>query len=848
MTSIHSSRRVGSGVRALLLLLALAAPGGPQLEAQEVEGRVDAPGRWLVRMVPVDDRGEALDGRAVARVLTRSDGAFTMAVPTGSYRLEVGTPWSQLVVRPAEVAAEGLRDLVVPAPDPAEPLAPAPADDVCTLHPSADSPAGQAWERARRAFEMSVAGLESGETTLDAAVFDRDLGEDGRLVLREATLERRTGVTRLTPALDPVDLVARGFIREDADGGYRFFAPGPDVLVSSAFVDSHCLRLRADGGPTLTALAFEPIERSEERPDVAGVIWLETATGNPLLLEFAYRNFDLGIPLGSVGGRSTFVELPDGGWVVAESRLRMPLLEVGETPEGETPRRWALRGVREEGFRVEAVRSGSEGWIIGGEAASIEGTVSRHVGGEALAGARVYLPGTPHSAVTDDLGRFRMEGLLEGVYQIAAEHPALDLLPVGAAGRVSVTDGQVARFDLAAPDPEAAALQMCRGQGRTGPRVILSGQVLDSLTSEPLAGIPLTLRFRDPRRSGAPQHEAQVFSGTGGEYLYCDLPPDASIRVRADTPGSDGDADETFFTAEAGTSIRRDLTVALSTEQGPSGVFGMVRDVATGRGLEAASVRIKDSDSSVLTNRNGFYSFSDLPQGLYVLEVATIGFQPREVVVRLTGSGAYKVDVDLAVEAIALEGITVTAVPRRLFGDMVDMQRRMELGFGDFVMKEELERRGGSLATALQGKAGVRVVTGSGGFRERYIVLRNGRDLPGGGARPGDQDGRGQGGAPTTAENFCYPAVYVDGARWSRPRSGGVGHDPVDFAEFYTMDLEAVEIYKGAGSVPGEFGGGDAACGAIVVWTRRGGVTVRGTARGGAGGGGEGAAPGLDLR
>ncbi len=164
--------------------------------------------------------------------------------------------------------------------------------------------------------------------------------------------------------------------------------------------------------------------------------------------------------------------------------------------------------------------------------------------------------------------------------------------------------------------------------------------------------------------------------------------------------------------------------------------------------------------------------------------------------------------------------------------------------FGDFVMKEELERRGGSLATALQGRAGLRVVTGAGGFRERYIVLRNGRDLPGGGATIGVNDARGQGGAPTTAETFCYPAVYVDGSRWSRPKSGGVGHDPVDFNVFYTMDLEAVEIYKGAGSVPGEFGGGDAACGAIVVWTRRGGVTVRGTARGGGGndGGAEGAA------
>ena len=109
----------------------------------------------------------------------------------------------------------------------------------------------------------------------------------------------------------------------------------------------------------------------------------------------------------------------------------------------------------------------------------------------------------------------------------------------------------------------------------------------------------------------------------------------------------------------------------------------------------------------------------------------------------------------------------------------------------------------------------------------------------------GAVDQRQGGGAPNAAETFCYPAVYVDGSSWSRPKAGGIGHDPVDFSQFYTMDIEALEIYKGAGSVPGEFGGGDAACGAIIVWTRRGGVTIRGTARGGDGGGGEtpGAAP-----
>ncbi len=33
-------------------------------------------------------------------------------------------------------------------------------------------------------------------------------------------------------------------------------------------------------------------------------------------------------------------------------------------------------------------------------------------------------------------------------------------------------------------------------------------------------------------------------------------------------------------------------------------------------------------------------------------------------------------------------------------------------------------------------------------------------------------------------------------------------------------EVAAVEVYKGAASLPGEFAGSDARCGAIVVWTR----------------------------
>ena len=63
------------------------------------------------------------------------------------------------------------------------------------------------------------------------------------------------------------------------------------------------------------------------------------------------------------------------------------------------------------------------------------------------------------------------------------------------------------------------------------------------------------------------------------------------------------------------------------------------------------------------------------------------------------------------------------------------------------------------------------------------------------------------------------PVIYLDGIRVHRPGSGPM-HVLWDVS---SLDLEALEVYKGPASVPPEFSGSDAACGAIVIWTKRGG-------------------------
>lgn len=842
--ALHTGRRPArapaSGrraVRSAFLVMALLMPAG--LGAQVVAGTVPGGGRWIV-----DVRDEA--GTRVARGVSTPSGAFALAVPgAGPLTLEAAAPgWEPVRISGIAPSAADTTRVDLPTPRPLSALPePGPADLRCAPAGEFGPGTAEAWRRVRVALALAREELEGGTLTLDALVYRREFGAGGDRVVGEEEPVARTAVSRLAPAVEPADLLDRGFIRTEDDGGFRFFGPSVEVLLSSLFDRTHCLRLRpSEGG--LSGLAFEPVERDDPRPDVAGVIWLETATGNPVLLEFGYRNTDASLPLGSAGGRTTFAPLPDGSWITVEGWMTLPLLEARMQAGDSLPDQWSLGGLREEGFRVTGVRTDEGAYTLDGPTGRITGVVRKHPEGLPLGEARVELVGTPHGAVTDEFGRFEVAGLLEGTYTLRASHPELDELPMGAEVTARVARGGSADVRLAAPTPVEAARLLCGDTPRSArtagqPSVVLSGQVSDSISGEPLVGVPLTLRFRDPRRNGRPHHETRIWTGSGGEFLYCDLPPMEEVRIRPVAPGLDGRDDVTFFTGPDGV-VRRDLFLALSTEQNPGGVFGTVREFGTIRGIEQAQVRVKDTDVSALTNRRGFFAIPDLPQGLYVLEVSALGYETREIVVRLSGSNAFNVEVELSAQAIAMEGITVTAVPRRLFGDMVNLHRRMSLGGGTFVMKAELETRGGNLAQILQGRAGVRIVPSPDRPGGQYIVLRRARDLISGvqGATgPGADEAVGDIGRFTLNTVNCYPAVWVDNQQWSQPRAGGVGHDPVDITEFLAVDLEAIEIYRGAGSVPGEFGGGDAACGAIVIWTRRGGVTLKGEAVGGRGGG-----------
>ena len=145
----------------------------------------------------------------------------------------------------------------------------------------------------------------------------------------------------------------------------------------------------------------------------------------------------------------------------------------------------------------------------------------------------------------------------------------------------------------------------------------------------------------------------------------------------------------------------------------------------------------------------------------------------------------------MAPDAIAVEGIEVTVQSSTWYRQMDGLRARMQQGLrGDFVTSAQIEARGyPPVEEAIRGLAGVRVIHS--GPHDYDIRFRNCEQ---------------------------QPVVYIDGVQVNQPEA----REPLrELRMVHSMDIEALEVYRGAASVPAEFSGPDAMCGALIIWTRR---------------------------
>jgi len=369
------------------------------------------------------------------------------------------------------------------------------------------------------------------------------------------------------------------------------------------------------------------------------------------------------------------------------------------------------------------------------------------------------------------------------------------------------------------------------------PQAVLTGMVYDSTRAAPLVGALVQLDGTDviDTTDALGAFELRTFQ-SGAYSLMIDHPRLASLGLAAISMPVSLVANDTgtlhVVLPSLGTLARRLCPEPAAGAPPSLWLLGLVVDSATRLPIPGAylsvgwhtsrlgrqgSLLIARNDSSYLdteTDASGTFQVCGVPRE-EVLRL-TVVTPTRAATLRLPasapGDSVLEVEVVAApagrgtlaglTPATTLAGVRVeAAAPVR--GRMAEFERRRNAGMGGrFIDRSTLEKRESSLLSdVLRTHAAANLVR-----------------LRGGGYAVGST--RGSGSVDPRSPRACLMQIFLDGIRIFSPSQALGGMPPPSIDQFSVVGLEAVEVYAGPASTPPEFGGSEAACGTVALWTR----------------------------
>lgn len=417
--------------------------------------------------------------------------------------------------------------------------------------------------------------------------------------------------------------------------------------------------------------------------------------------------------------------------------------------------------------------------------AVLQGVVVDSVRGGYLRGATVGLLGPSRMAFTDSLGRFQIDSIPPGEYQVALFDPLLDTLALGVVSPMTrFAAGDTVTLVLAVPSQLAIVTAKCGPPRNPDEDRALFGQVLDAGTEQPVAGAHVTLNWTDMTISESTgvrsePRRRQAESDARGHYRICGLPPEltaeAFVQRGADSTGkvqiAFGDALLGMATFLLPGSAGN--TAAGDTVPAPASTATLSGTVIDGEGnpIGNAHVSVTGGISSTTTDSLGRFALGGQPTGTHAVVVRRLGYMPIELAVNITTLRDNEIAVQMQQYVPVLAAVIIGA--RRVAAlEQIGYNRRKARGDGRFIERDFiLSRNALRLSNLLENIPGLR--------------------------RPGD----GFGG---TCTNY-----FVDGIQWR-------GGTPEDF--IMPDEIEVIEVYS-RGFTPGEFMTMDR-CATVAVWTR----------------------------
>ncbi|HEX7938399.1 MAG TPA: carboxypeptidase regulatory-like domain-containing protein [Gemmatimonadaceae bacterium] len=801
--------------RAVIAVVSLLA--SRTLNAQSVHGSVTARadggsvGGAVVQLLNKADS-------AVARALTRDDGSFRLSTSAaGTYRVrtlrignrpQVSAPikldiGQDLEVSIAFAAVAVSLDTVRVA-----------GRNSCRAYGDTVVATYAIWEQIRGALTAAQLTAASRELTATLMSYERAIDPTFKTVRRQSTNFGVALSGRPWRSMGADSLQRFGYVVDDVNGGRVFMAPDLDVLLSSDFLEDHCMRLARASGDSLIGIEFEPNKDRSSIPEIRGTVWVDRATAEARRMDFTYENLSVAESDARPGGQMEFLRLKNGAWLIARWNIRMPVVTMASTKSGSRSQvlqnQALVNEIRVAGGELISVLKGSDTtWARAPLALS--GAVLDSASRDPVKGARLTLRGTSLAAVSDKDGKFSIANVLPGEYGLDVRTASLDSVGGTYATTVTFADAST-RVRVSVPSGDAFASQFCPSAAdSTKVFGYLLGTVALEGDTTPPWNLAVTAQWQDGKKSVS----TSARTDASGTYRMCGVPVGKDIAVRSDLDDTSSAPMRLKIPAKKRFALA-DIRIPKPAVVVGALFAGSVEAEWSRAPLADAEVVIADLNLSVRTNAQGRFRISSVAPGVHKVSARKVGYAASEQDVTFAGT-APVVRQFLLGGVVSLDPVAVTARPL-----LPDFEEHRALAAGKFLTRAELAKmEGRTLPQILRELNSVDLVQGRG----PHAFPRSSRQ-----PRVADPLMPKVGGnednvycPETLAEKFqgvqcqCYAQVYLD----KMLMNPGRPTTPFDANSFQPEQLEAVEWYPSQSEMPIEYQKRGATCGVLVLHTRR---------------------------
>ena len=332
--------------------------------------------------------------------------------------------------------------------------------------------------------------------------------------------------------------------------------------------------------------------------------------------------------------------------------------------------------------------------------AVISGIVLDSLRNQPLAGARVSVKALNRVVQTDERGRFVIENVAAGRYDISATHPIADSLGILLEARaVEVPAAGVATVLLALPGESGTRALMCPEGQAENAHGFIRGYVKRAGAAEPAVGARVDLSWLEismaaGTRPSVTRMEISTVTDDRGYYTFCGLPEDFEGSIQA-SQGSDASGLITIGLSwkPFGMAMRPLVLPANRSITTAFAIAGRVVDSA-GRGLPGATVEIVGSRKTAVSRNDGSFRIVEAPSGTQMLRARKIGYSSRVLESDILSSQPDPITITLDTSLPQLIEVVVRAM-RSDVAARSGFDKRALAGAGRYVTAKDLEKNRG---------------------------------------------------------------------------------------------------------------------------------------------------------